>query len=340
MIAAPTVTTRRGKKDKKTEKKKMADSTPDADPTIPDLEPEKEITLADLYKLTLSMKTSLTSDITKQKQRTEELEDDNAKLQLEVEDQGKLIQKLTDRVQACEAKVEFQHILVEENREDIAQINVKNRRHNLIIYGIPEEDGKQPRHQVQELFEELGLPFGMGHTDAIYRIGPAKKGKNRLQRPIFCELVRKADKGEVFKRVSSLKDKAKWKRVSIGDDLTPEQNRNRQDLRDLCALARREKIDARLSGNALIVDNRRFLHKDINNLPHGLTLKDAKQVRCKNGIAFQGPASYLSNLHKISFVYEDLDFTSAELVCRALAILSHRRRSISNQISSPEDRCN
>ena len=183
------------------------------------------------------------------------------------------------------------------------------------------------------MFEELGVPFGMGHTDAIYRIGPAKKGKNRLQRPILCELVRKADKGEVFKRVSTLKNKPKWKRISIGDDLSPEQNRNRQDLRDLCAHARREKLDARLSGNALIIDNKRFLHKDIGNLPHGLKLKDAKQVECKEGIAFQGPATFLSNLHKVTLTYEDLSFTSVEqaftymkaLICGALVILSSIR---------------
>ena len=56
-------------------------------------------------------------------------------------------------------------------------------------------------------------------------------------------------------------------------------------------------------------------------------------MRCKEGIAFQGPATYLSNLHKVAVVFEGLDFTSAEqafvymkaLVCGALAILSSVR---------------
>ena len=150
------------------------------------------------------------------------------------------------------------------------------------------------------------------HTDAIYRIGPAKRGKQKLYRPILCELIRKADKGEIYKRVAGLKNKPQWKRVSIGDDLSPAQNRDRQDLRDLCTLAKKQKIDARLSGNALVIEGRRYLHKDIPKLPHDLKLADAKLVKCKGGIAFQGPATYLSNLHNVSFTYEDLDFTSAE----------------------------
>ena len=156
------------------------------------------------------------------------------------------------------------------------------------------------------------------------------KNKRKLQRPILCELIRKSDKGEVYKRVATLKGSQKWKKVSIGDDLSPLQNRNKQDLRDLCNLAKKQKIDARLSGNALVIDGKRFLHKDIPNLPHDLKLADAKLVKCKGGLAFQGPATYMSNLHRVSLTFEDLDFTSAEqafvymkaLVCNAVAILS------------------
>ena len=127
-----------------------------------------------------------------------------------------------------------------------------------------------------------------------------------------------------------MKDKPRWKRVSIGDDPSPQQNRNRQDLRDLCALAKLEKIDARQSGNVLIIDNRRYLKWDIPNLPHGLKLADVKLVKCKGEIAFQGPATYLSNLNRVSIQFEDLDFTSVEqaltymtaLICGAAMILS------------------
>ena len=45
-----------------------------------------------------------------------------------------------------------------------------------MIYGIPEGDDKSARDCVQELLTEMGLPFGVNHADAIYSIGPAKKG--------------------------------------------------------------------------------------------------------------------------------------------------------------------
>ena len=331
MIPSSTITTRRGKRDPKNPKKEKTTKMADGDDNLPETDMiDQEITLRDLYKLTLSVKKGLTSEIDSQKKRTESLEDENEKLQDEVKEQGKLIQLLTTRVEMCESMSKFNQIQIEENRDDIDRTDDKSRRHNLVIYGIPEEDGKSPRENVKELFVELGLPFGINHTDAVYRIGPARKSKRKFQRPILCELIRKSDKGEIFKRVATLKGKPNWKSVSIGDDLSPKQNRNRQDLRDICALAKKQKIDARLSGNALVIDGRRYLHKDIPNLPHDLKLADAKLVKCKGGIAFQGPATYLSNLHKVSFKFEDLDFTSVEqalvymkaLICGAATILS------------------
>ena len=108
---------------------------------------------------------------------------------------------------------------------------------------MPEKENISPMEQVQELFEEMQIPFGMGHTDSNYL---EKQGKKKLQRPIFCQLIRKSDKGEIYKRVATLKGKQKWKIVSIGDDLTPEDSRNRQDLRDIATLAKKRNIDTRV----------------------------------------------------------------------------------------------
>ena len=139
MTLAPTITTRRGKQSKDRDLKKMADGTSNMGEQSPNVdEADKEITIKDLYRLTLSLKTNLTSDIDVEKQKTDELEDENAKLLKEVKEQGKVIEKLTDRVRACEASTEFQRLLIEENRDDIALNDAKTRRHNLIIYGVPE----------------------------------------------------------------------------------------------------------------------------------------------------------------------------------------------------------
>ena len=78
---------------------------------------------------------------------------------------------------------------VDENRDDLEKVDDKHRRYNLVIYGIPEDNDKSARDCVKELFAERGLSFGVNHANTIYRIGPAKKGRKKLQRPILCELV-------------------------------------------------------------------------------------------------------------------------------------------------------
>ena len=47
-------------------------------------------------------------------------------------------------------------------------------------------------------------------------------------------------------------------------------------------------------------------------LPNNLTLTDAKVITTRHGIAFQGPAAYLSNLSPAEFEYENQKYTCVE----------------------------
>ena len=185
------------------------------------------------------------------------------------------------------------------------------RRHNLIFHGVQETDTKAPRALVKEFLDDIGVPGGIEIVDTVYRIGP-KPNDKRKTRPIFCQLTKKYDKGEVYKRLKNLKGNQKWAKVSVTDDLSPEENRKRQNLRDLCNLARNNDIDAKVSGAALVVEGQRFTYKELDKLPHNLTLADAKQIPCKGGIAFQGPETFMSNLSKITVEYRGREFKSNE----------------------------
>ena len=56
------------------------------------------------------------------------------------------------------------------------------------------------------------------------------------------------------------------------------------------------RIDARVSGNALVIEGRRYSHQDVGELPHGLSLEKAKTITCKDGITFQGPGVRFTTL--------------------------------------------
>ena len=68
-------------------------------------------------------------------------------------------------MESCEAIAKFHALQIDENRVDLEKNHDKQRRHNLMISGIPEENNKIARDCVKDLFTEVGLTFGVGHTD-------------------------------------------------------------------------------------------------------------------------------------------------------------------------------
>ena len=142
------------------------------------------------------------------------------------------------------------------------------------------------------------FPLGLTTLTPSTRSGLRKKVNESCSAPYFVNLSGSQIKAK-FSNVCLLsRGSPNGRKVSIEDDLSHHQNRERQDLKDLCTLAKKQKIDARLSRKVLVIEGARYLHKGIPKPPHDLKLSDAKLVKCKGGIAFQGPATYLSNLHQ------------------------------------------
>ena len=101
----------------------------------------------------------------------------------------------------------------------------------------------------------------------------------------------------------------------IKDDLPTDIARQRQDLRCLAALARDKGYGAAVRDGVLIVDNKRYTYKDLDNLPDDLTIKNAKTLKVDNdGLAFQSHHSYLSSMYPCSIIHDGHSHNSAEHV--------------------------
>ena len=307
-----------------------------AKPTEPKAECEKEPTISDLYQLVLSSKAELKLEI--QNSTTEiQLQIDTITTRIDtVEskfDQHKtsVEQKLTEaqskflpsdefnstivllekRIEQLENSASYQAAIINKQAEKLASLDNDKRRSNLIIHGVKEKDSPPPRQVANDLFTELGVPFGEGDCDYIYRIGPSQQGNDR-PRPILIQLTKLRHKGEVFRNVHKLKDKAKWAPVHISEDLTDENSRKQRDLKAIAALATDLGYEARVNGLTISIDGKKFTYNNIDQLPDDLTLSAAKTIKVKNGIAFQGPHSPLSAMHKCPIVDGDNDYKSLE----------------------------
>ena len=59
-----------------------------------------------------------------------------------------------------------------------------------------------------------------------------------------------------------------------------------------------------MSGNTLLIDGHRYTHRDVLNLLYQLPLAEVKVVKTKHSIAFQGPATFLSNLSTADYEFD------------------------------------
>lgn len=144
--------------------------------------------------------------------------------------------------------------------------------------------------------------------DVAYRVG--KKGSTA--RPILVKFAKESVRNEVNRKRFNLKDIEENKNVFLNEDLPPKVNAYRADLRCLVNHAKSKNVNAKLLGNRVSIDNKLYSHKDIDKLPEGLRMTDAKIVETAKGIAFQSSYAYLSNFFPCKIKFNGTQFESAE----------------------------
>lgn len=67
-----------------------------------------------------------------------------------------------------------------------------------------------------------------------------------------------------------------------------------------------------MQGNKITVNNITYTHRNLDWLPAGVTLEDAKMINVKGGLAFQLEHAWVSNFFPTKIELEGLVFDSAE----------------------------
>ena len=204
-----------------------------------------------------------------------------------------------------------QDIHIKKLEDRVEQLEMEKRAHNLIIDGCSEDPNENIRAKVGEIFGDLELDFGVDRCDSIHRLGPRRPGIDR-PRPILVVFPFLRLKSQVFRNAHKLRNMEKYKKTYLSDDLPPKIQSERRDLRSIHALARVKGINSKLRGGSIVIDEIRYSYADINNLPHDLTLENAKTVTVEDGVAFQGHHAFMSSLYRCEIKYNGNTFYSAE----------------------------
>lgn len=98
----------------------------------------------------------------------------------------------------------------------------------------------------------------------------------------------------------------------LNDDLPQLINERRSKFRIISKLAKSQKIPVSNQNSQITVNNVTYSHRNIDCLPNGLRLEDAKIVKVKGGLAFHSEHAWLSNFFPCSLDIQGLSFHSSE----------------------------
>lgn len=200
--------------------------------------PDSEISNKDIFDLIKSFREEVKQEIILLKenfsQEIQLLQDDNRKLR-------EKNQELEKRLLAAERK---------------------NKKYNLICYGLSEhDDGISDIQQVLDLFNrQLEVKCRYEDFRDIHRIG---KNSNNKVRPVAIEVVNYGLKTEIIKNAKKLRGTI----IQVSNDFIPEDYNNRKILYNNFKVAKSNGADVIIRKDTLIINKKVYTIEDLNKDP-------------------------------------------------------------------------
>ena len=112
---------------------------------------------------------------------------------------------------------------------------------------------------------------------------------------------------------------------------------NIKELRAVSAFPKSQGIDSKVRGTNIIIDGKAYVHKDMEALPHDLTMEKAKVVEVEDGIAFQGKHAFLSNHHPCTIKCDD-NINCSEQMYQYTCAIENEEGGVARKIYNESDR--
>lgn len=132
----------------------------------------------------------------------------------------------------------------------------KLRKNNIIIFGLDPQKETLIADTINTLNRLLNLNISKSDINNIYIVGTSEKP------PVIVEFLSFLTKTDIFKNITKLRGTG----VSITNDLSVEDRNEQKVLYSHLKLAREQKLQARISGNKLIIDNNPYTVEQLQHL--------------------------------------------------------------------------
>lgn len=108
-------------------------------------------------------------------------------------------------------------------------------------------------------------------------------------------MMREEDRREVLKNRKLLLNTRDYSKVFINEDLPQVVNDRKANICAVHQNAIARGQNSKMAGTRITINNITYKHDQLQRLPHGLRLSDAKMVAVPGGLAFSSEFAYLSN---------------------------------------------
>ena len=218
--------------------------------------------------------------------------------------------QLEQRLAYLEAKSKT---LQNENKRLNDRVDVlenEKRANNIKIDGVKEGDRESLSDTVLKIAAAIGVRCQPTDIDLVYRIGRARPGDR--PRPVLVSFKTRAVRDNIYFGRAKLRGKDDWRAVNINDDVNESTRRKREGLRAVSLLCKVKNIEHKLHADSIIINGRKYSEHQLDMLPVGIRLADAKTIRTEKGILFQSEHSFLSSFHEAPFVFDDVVHNTVE----------------------------
>lgn len=177
-----------------------------------------------------------------------------------------------NKQQTLELKKEIQQVLhtneilhkeVDALRTRCLTLERASRKNNIIIFGLKNTD--LSKDLLTHILEQVNLifegNFTLGDINNYYPIGKEKSGS----RPVVVQFVSFLKKRKIFQDRNKLKN-LKAHGLSIANDLCPEDRKVQRTLYKHLQIARSQKLDAKIVGHKLVIDNQEYQVENLEKL--------------------------------------------------------------------------
>ena len=210
------------------------------------------------------------------------------------------------RLAFLEAKTKDLHNENKRLRDRVDQLENGKRGNNLKIDGIKETDQDNLSDTVLKLAAAIGVRCQPTDIDFVYRIGKVGKGDRPRPRPVLVHFKTKAVRDNIFYGRFKLRGKDEWKYTYVNNDVNESTRKKREDLRAVALLCQVKNITHRLHSDSIVINGRKFTKHQIDQLPEGLRIEDAKTLSTGKGILLQSHHSFLSSFYEAPFIYNKI----------------------------------